>query len=147
MEPTDQSALLGSDGNTNYKSTQATSALFAQQNSLPTDCPKPTCNNIAIAIHNPSTCATASKLYSNMEKSFTHDYARALECSEVSTNVEEKYFDPGHSKVDIYACFERNKIHIVKNEDVRCVHYSSNVVMICLWCCSFSVCLYICYYL
>ena len=127
MEPTDQSALLGPDGNTNYKSTQATSASIVQQNGLAKDCPKPTCNNIAP--HNPSTCATASRSYSNVEKSFTHDYARALECSEVSTNVEEKYFDPGHSKADIYACFERKKIHIIKNKDVRCVQYSSNVVM------------------
>ena len=128
VEPTDQAALLGSDSNINYKSTQPTSAPFVQQNSLGKDCPKLMCNDY-IALHNPSTYATAMKSYSNLEKSLTYDYARALEVSEVSTNVEEIYLDPGHSKADIYACFERKKFHILKNKDVRCVHYSINAVM------------------
>ena len=114
-EPTDQVALLGPDSNKDYKSTQPTSVSFVQQNALGKDCPKLTCNDY-IALHNPPTYATALKSY---EKSFTYDYARALECSEVSTNVEEIYFDPGHSKADIYACFERKRFPIIKNKDVR----------------------------
>ena len=115
VEPTDQAALLGSDDNINYKSTQPISAPFVQPNTSDKDCPKLACNNY-ISVHNPSTYATALK---SNEKCYTYDYARALECSEVSTNVEEIYFDPGHSKADIYACFERKKFCIIKNEDVR----------------------------
>ena len=135
-EPTDQMALLGSDSNINYKSIQPTSDLFVQQNSLGKDCPKLACNDY-IGLHNPSTYATALESYSNLEKSFTYDYARALECSEVSTNVEEIFLDPGHSQADIYSCFERKKFHIIENKDVRCA-YSNNVIMMSmvlfLWC-------------
>ena len=109
MEPTDQVALLGSDSNMNYESTQSASPLFLEQNSTGKGNPKFACNDYT-ALHNPPNYATAQEVYSNLEKSFTYDYARALECSEVSTNTEEIYLDPGHSKADIYAVFERKKI-------------------------------------
>ena len=118
-ESTDHTALLGSDSNINYRSNQSTSTILVQHNSLGKDHPKRTCNDY-IALHKPSNFATALESYSNLEKSFTYDYARTMECSEVSTNVEEMYLDPGHSKADICACFERKQFHIIKNEDVRC---------------------------
>ena len=120
MELTDQVALLGSDSNVNYKSTEPIST-FLEENSIGNDCPKLACDADYTALQNPPNYATAQEVYSNLEKSFTYDYARALECSEVSTNNEEIYLDPGHSKADIYACFERKKFRIIKNRDVRCV--------------------------
>ena len=123
MELTDQAALLSSEySNINYKSTQPVSMLFLEENSIDNNSPKLACNvtNYS-ALQNPPNYATAQEVYSNLEKSFTYDYARALECSEVSTNIEEIYLDPGHSKADIYACFERKKFRIIKNRDVRCV--------------------------
>ena len=135
MELTDQVALLSSDSNMDYKSTQPVSTLFLEQNNIGEDCPKLACNDY-VALQNPPNYATAQEVYSNLEKSFTYDYARALECSEVSTNLEEIYLDPGHSKADIYACFERKKFRIIKNRDVRCVcccdgyrHYLYGVCM------------------
>jgi len=120
MESSDQLALLGSDNSVNYKSTEPASASILQQ-SMGKDRPKLACNDY-IALQNPSSYLAAQKSYSNLEKSFTYDYARTLECSEVSTNVEEIYLDPGHSEVDIYACFERKKFCIIKNRDVRYVY-------------------------
>ena len=122
----DQEVLLSTDSNiNNYRSTELSPTSFLQQNSIGSDCPKAACNDYT-ALQNWSNFASAQESYSNLEKSFTYDYARALEHSEVSTNIEEIYFDPGHSKADIYACFERKQFHIIKNRDVRCVAIKYN---------------------
>ena len=145
VEPTDQVALLDSDSNITYKSTQPTSDdLFAQQNNLDKDSPKLACNDYTTDLHNPYTYATTLESHSNLEKSFTYNCTSELEHSEVSTNVEEIYLDPGHSEADIYACFEKQKVHIIKNKDVRCA-YSNNVIMMSIVL-FYGVCLYICNY-
>ena len=35
------------------------------------------------------------------------------------TDEEEIYSDPGHSEIDIYACFDRKKLSIIQRSDVR----------------------------
>ena len=142
VEPTDHVALLDSDSNINYKSTQPTSDLFAQQNNLDKDSPKLACNDYTTDLHNPYAYATTLESHSNLEKSFTYNYASELEHSEVSTNVEEIYLDPGHSEADIYACFEKQKVHIIINKDVRCA-YGNNVIMMSSVVPMVSVCTYV----
>ena len=135
MEPTDEVALLSSNGSINYKSIQPVTIGFLQQNTIGKDsATKLPCGDY-IALQNPHYYATAEEMYSKLEKSVTYDYARPVGYSEVSVSIEESYLDPGHSKADIYACFDRKKFHIIKNKDVRCV-FASVIYM-------GSVCMYI----
>ena len=120
MEPMDQVALLSSNGSVNYKSTQPANTAFLEQNTISKDATKLPCGDY-FALKNPHYYTTAEEIYSNLEKSITYDYARPMGYSEVSVSVEESYLDPGHSKADIFACFDRKKFHIIKNKDVRCV--------------------------
>lgn len=107
IELTDQVALLISSDNLNYKSTEPAFTSTIQQNATGKD------------YKALQSYAKAQETYSNLEKSFTYDYAKTLERSEVLS--EEIYSDPGLSEADIYACFERKKFHIIKNRDIRYV--------------------------
>ena len=65
---------------------------------------------------------TAIQLYSNTTRtSTTYNNSIISEYSEITdaTDEEEIYSDPGHSKEDIYACFEKKKFRMIKRNDVR----------------------------
>ena len=76
------------------------------------------------AILHHSEYASAVHVYSNtVRESTAFDDSLISECSEVGNpdvnDKEEIHLDPGHSKEDIYACFEKKKFHMVKRNDVR----------------------------
>ena len=78
------------------------------------------------AIHNPDV-ASAAQVYSNyISKSTNYDDTIVSVYSEVgdvdgttANDEEEIYSDPGYSKEDIYACFEKKKFRMIKRNDVR----------------------------
>ena len=71
------------------------------------------------AILNHAEYQTAIRFYSNTTKASTS--FNDSEYSEITdaTDEEEIYSDPGHSKEDIYACFEKKKFRMIKRNDVR----------------------------
>ena len=82
------------------------------------------------AILHHSEYASAVHVYSNtMRESTAYDDSITSEYSEVANsddatvnNEEEIYSDPGHSKADIYACFEKKKFRMIKRRDVRLIN-------------------------
>ena len=86
------------------------------------------CNDYE-AIQNPDDYASAVCVYSNtFEGSINYDDPKMPEYSEVedvdgttANDEEEIYSDPGHSKKDIYACFERKKLSMIERNDIRYV--------------------------
>ena len=79
------------------------------------------------AILHHSEYASAVHVYSNtVRESTAYDDSLISECSAVGNpdeptvnDEEEIYSDPGHSKEDIYACFEKKKFCMIKRNDVR----------------------------
>ena len=54
--------------------------------------------------------------------SLISEYSEVGNPDEATVNDEEEiYSDPGHSKEDIYACFEKKKFRMIKRNDVRYV--------------------------
>ena len=80
------------------------------------------------AVHH-SEYASAIHVYSNaMREPTAYDDSILSEYSEVGNpddatvnDEEEIYADPGHSKEDIYACFEKKRFRMIKRNDVRYV--------------------------
>jgi len=65
---------------------------------------------------------TSMQLYYNTTRtSTTYNESISSEYSEITdaTDEEEIYSDPGHSKEDIYACFEKKKFRMIKRNDIR----------------------------
>ena len=61
-----------------------------------------------------------------MKESTAYDDSLISEYSEIGSpddatvnDEEEIYSDPGHSKEDIYACFEKKKFRMIKRNDVK----------------------------
>ena len=84
-------------------------------------CSRFACNDYETA-PNLTEYETAIQLYSNtMRESTAYNDSIISEYSviTVATNEEEIYSDPGHSKEDIYACFEKKKFRIIKRNDIR----------------------------
>ena len=79
------------------------------------------------AILHHSEYESAVHVYSNtVRQSTAYDDSLISECSavgnpdEATVNDEEDiYSDPGHSKEDIYACFEKKRFRMIKRNDVR----------------------------
>ena len=79
------------------------------------------------AILHHSEYASAVHVYSNtMKESTAYNDSLISEYSEVGNPVEatvddeeEIYSDPGHSKEDIYACFEKKKFRMINRNDVK----------------------------
>ena len=83
-------------------------------------------NDYEAVLHH-SEYASAINVYSNtMREPTAYDDSVLSEYSEVGNpddatvnDEEEIYADPGHSKEDIYACFEKKRFRMIKRNDVR----------------------------
>ena len=74
------------------------------------------------AILNHAEYETAINFFSNSTRaSAVYNNSLISEYSEVADAIdkEEIYSDPGHSKEDIYACFEKKKFRMIKRIDIR----------------------------